>query len=179
MHQSVFRHQHVETCNSIHQHLETVIPISMGRTLTLWPHGGRPVSLAESLLQLLSLGHSFPPIVFSLLHVAWEILVGCRGTPDFEENHEKKNTTNQYPTTSKSWPSLHYSHCRFIIFRSNMIQPVPSCAGITPIQSYPLEKWPSPWPTAAFQVFRASSLSLPGSGMLQGCNIINCIFNYI
>lgn len=118
MHQSVFRHQHVETCNSIHQHLETVIPISMGRTLTLWPHGGRPVSLAESLLQLLSLGHSFPPIVFSLLHVAWEILVGCRGTPDFEENHEKKNTTNQYPTTSKSWPSLHYSHCRFIIFRS-------------------------------------------------------------
>ena len=101
MHQSVFRHQHVETCNSIHQHLETVIPISMGRTLTLWPHGGRPVSLAESLLQLLSLGHSFPPIVFSLLHVAWEILVGCRGTPDFEENHEKKKHNKPIPNNKQ------------------------------------------------------------------------------
>ena len=127
MRQSVFRHQHVEICNSIHQPLETVIPISMGRTLTLWPHGGRPVSLAESLLQLVSLGLSFPPIVFSIsafftLHE--NFLLGAVEPPILKKTHEKKNTTNQYPTTSKSWPSLHYSHCRFIIFRSNQCHPV-------------------------------------------------------
>lgn len=179
MRQSVFRHQHVEICNSIHQPLETVIPISMGRTLTLWPHGGRPVSLAESLLQLLSLGLSFPPIVFSIsafftLHE--NFLLGAVEPPILKKTHEKKKHNKPIPNNKQilTIPAL----LALSVYHLQ-IQPVPSCAGITPIQSYPLEKWPSPWPTAAFQVFRASSLRLPGSGMFQGCNIINCIYNYI
>lgn len=169
MHQSVFRHQHVETCNSIHQHLETVIPISMGRTLTLWPHGGRPVSLAESLLQLLSLGHSFPPIVFSLLHVAWEILVGCRGTPDFEENHEKK--TQQTNTQQQANPD-HPCTTRTVGLSSSDPTWSNQCH---PVQASPpsnLIRWKNDPALGQRRLFKFFEQVL--SGMFQGCNTINC-----